>query len=101
LPFLEGRVATSDLHQLDNMVFGLMNSSDRNPGRDTFNRLHKFSVPIIILVAGVTVSWRNDLSVEFLPVACAVSIIYLLMVYSWGLIFRASVKLWKHGRQGS
>lgn len=78
-----------------------MNSSDKNPGKDTFDRLHKFSVPIIILIAGIAAIWRNDLSVAFLPVALAVSVIYLLMVYSWGPIFRAGARLWKRGDQSS
>lgn len=69
-----------------------MNSSTRNPGSETFDRIQKVAAPIIIVVAAVLAIWRNDVSIALLPVALIAAALYLLvaaggarLIRSWGL----------------
>jgi ABC-type transport system involved in cytochrome bd biosynthesis fused ATPase/permease subunit len=76
-----------------------MDSSDKNPAKATFDKYHRISVPLIVLVAGLIAIWRNDLSAAFLPVTLAAATIYMLMVFLWRKIFRTlGAKLSKRNR---
>lgn len=57
-----------------------MNSSDRNPATEIFDKGQRIVVPIIIVLAAVLAIVRNDVSIALLPVAVVVAGIYLLVV---------------------
>lgn len=71
------------------MDFGRMNSSNKNPGTETFDRVQKCVVPPIIVVAAVLAIWRNDVSIALLPVALIVAALYLTIVIAGSRIVRA------------
>lgn len=62
------------------MDYRLMNSSNRNPGTETFDRIQRWAVLPIILVAAVLAILRNQTSWVVLPIALAVGATYLLLV---------------------
>lgn len=57
-----------------------MNSLNKNPGTETFDRIQRIAVPIIIVVAAILAIWRNEVSVVLLPVALIAAALYLLVV---------------------
>jgi hypothetical protein len=66
-----------------------MNSSNKNPGTETFDRVQKWAFPVIIVAAAILAVWRNDLSFALLPLALLVAAIYLAIVVSGSRIIRA------------
>jgi hypothetical protein len=68
-----------------------MSPVTKNPATQTFDRIQRVAVPIIIIVAAVLAIWRNDVSIALLPVALVAAAIYLFVVTggtrlirSWG-----------------
>lgn len=57
-----------------------MNSSNKNPGAETFERIQRRAVVPIILIAAVLAILRNDVSWLLLPIAIGVGALYLLLV---------------------
>ena len=67
-----------------------MNSSNKaNPATETFDKVQRVSVPIIIVVAAILAIWRNDVSIALLPVALIVAALYLLLVMGGARAVRA------------
>lgn len=67
----------------------LMNSLDKNPGTETFDRIQRIAVPIIIVVAVSLAIWRNDVSIALLPVALVAAALYLLIVAGGARLIRS------------
>ena len=77
-----------------------MNSLNKNPGTDAFDKVQKRVVPLIIVVAAVLAIWRNDVSIALLPLALVAAALYLLVVTAGARVVRAiGLKLWQR-RQG-
>lgn len=66
-----------------------MNSLNKNPGTETFDRIQKIAVPIIIVVAAIFAIWRNDVSVALLPVALIAAALYLLIAAGGARLIRS------------
>lgn len=66
-----------------------MNSSNRNPATEVFDRVQKWAVPLIIIVAAGLAILRNDLSVAFFPLALFVAAVYLAIILVGSRIIRA------------
>jgi hypothetical protein len=66
-----------------------MNSSNRNSATEVFDRVQKWALPLIIVVAAVLAIWRNDVSVALLPLALFVAALYLAIVIAGSRIVRA------------
>lgn len=60
-----------------------MNSSNKNPGTEAFDRVQRWAILPIILIAAVLAIWRNDVSWAVLPIAIVIGALYLLFVI-WG-----------------
>ena len=67
-----------------------MNSSNRNPGTETFDRIQRWAVLPIILLAAVLAIWRNEVSWVLFPVALVVGAIFLLIVLGGTSAIRAA-----------
>lgn len=57
-----------------------MDFSNKNSATETFDRIQKVVVPIIVVVAAVFAIWRNDVSIALFPVALIVAVLYLTAV---------------------
>jgi hypothetical protein len=66
-----------------------MNSLNKNPGTETFDRIQRIAVPIIIVVAAILAIWRNDVSIALLPVALIAAALYLFVVAGGARLIRS------------
>lgn len=71
------------------MDYLLMNSLNKNPGTETFDRIQRIVVPIIIVIAASLAIWRNDVSIALLPVALIAAALYLLVVAGGARLIRS------------
>lgn len=68
-----------------------MNSSDKNPALETFDRLQrKTAVPLVLLVA-IAALVVNGASIWMFPVIFTVALIYVFIVIGGGRLIRAGV----------
>jgi cation transport ATPase len=66
-----------------------MDISKKNPATETFDRIQKVVVPIILVVAAVLAIWRNGVSIALLPVALIVAALYLIVVADGARLIRS------------
>jgi hypothetical protein len=74
------------------MNFGHMNSSDKNPAMETFDRLQrKTAVPLALVVATVALV-VNGASIWMLPIVFAVAFVYVFIVIGGSRLIRTGIE---------
>jgi hypothetical protein len=78
-----------------------MNSSDKNPAQETYDRLQrKTALPLVLVVAVVALAVKGA-SIWMLPIVFGIGLVYAFVVFGGGRLVAAGIERFRGRRRGS
>jgi hypothetical protein len=70
------------------MGFGRMNSTNKNPATEAFDKAQRRAAPLVIVLAAVVAIWLGGAPIAFLPIFLVVGVLYLSIVFAGTRLIR-------------